>query len=123
MTKVTKPTSSLKQFVNVIPVSQNENNPLRCGVFQESAVETWLGPKEASGTFPWLRGPVSRCCGTGIRAQGGARTESGGGAPGGDRRKREVEGGEEVPPPPRSPLREVMWGQTENTRQGPKKGQ
>lgn len=33
-----------------------------------------------------------------------------------------MEGGEEVPPPPRSPLREVMWGRTENTRQGPKKG-
>lgn len=33
-----------------------------------------------------------------------------------------MEGREEVPPPPRSPLREVMWGQTENTRQGPKKG-
>lgn len=34
-----------------------------------------------------------------------------------------MQGGEEVPPPPRSHLREVMWGQTENTRQGPKKGQ
>lgn len=34
-----------------------------------------------------------------------------------------MEGREEVPPPPRSHLREVMWGQTENTRQGPKKGQ
>lgn len=33
-----------------------------------------------------------------------------------------MEGGEEVPPPPRSPLREVMWGPTENTRRGPKKG-
>lgn len=33
-----------------------------------------------------------------------------------------MEGGEEVPPPPRSPLREVMWGQTENTRREPKKG-
>lgn len=32
-----------------------------------------------------------------------------------------MEGGEEVPPSPRAPLREVMWGQTENTRQGPKK--
>lgn len=45
------------------------------------------------------------------------------GAPLGDRRKREGEEREEGPPPPRSPLREVMWGQTENTRQGPKKGQ
>ncbi|XP_057344802.1 ras-related protein Rab-27A isoform X1 [Manis pentadactyla] len=47
---------------------------------------------------------------------------AGRGAPGGDRRKRGVEGREEVPPPLRSPLREVMWGQTENTRQGPRKG-
>lgn len=29
----------------------------------------------------------------------------------------------EGPAPPRSPLREVMWGQAENTRQEPKKGQ
>ncbi|XP_061287210.1 uncharacterized protein LOC133256263 [Bos javanicus] len=104
-----------EQFLNVIPVSQNENNPLRFGTFQERTVETGFGLKEESGEL--CVGPLGRYVGAG----GGGLALSGGGAPRSDRRKLEVEGGEEVPPPPRAPLREVMWGQTENTRQGPEK--
>ena len=88
-------------------------------------------PGSGSGDPTWTKkrrmGPLlGRCGGAGGGARGGrlqsALAELGGGARRGDRRKREVEGGEEVPPPPRSPLREVMWGPTENTRRGPKKG-
>lgn len=78
-------------------------------------METGFGLKEASGEL--CVGPLGRYVGAG----GGALALSGGGAPRSDSRKREVEGGKEVPPPPRAPLREVMWGQTENTRQGPEK--
>lgn len=116
-----------EQFVNVTPcVSKLKQSPKVLYLPGKGSGHPAGAKSGDRGLCAAHSRTLGRCGGAGVGARGGlpqsALAQLGGpGAPRGDRRKWEVEGGEEVPPPPRSPLREVMWGQTEKTRQGPKK--
>uniref|UniRef100_A0A8I5MZW7 Uncharacterized protein n=1 Tax=Papio anubis TaxID=9555 RepID=A0A8I5MZW7_PAPAN len=81
----------LVHFVNVTPVSQNENIPLSSSTFQNGAVETSVGTKEASRAFSGLTEDPSEARRRGRARQSSNPRQPGRGRSRGDRRRREVE--------------------------------